>query len=70
MIKQFKPATRRLLVFTLPPLAALLAMLTFTAATQKKLPPTKSPPTERAATNPLATLNALQRQFAIETDRV
>jgi beta-lactamase regulating signal transducer with metallopeptidase domain len=38
MIKQFKPATRRL-VFTLPPLAALLAMLTFTAATEKKTPP-------------------------------
>jgi beta-lactamase regulating signal transducer with metallopeptidase domain len=42
MIKQFKPATRRLLMFTLPPLAALLAMLTFTAATEKKDPPTRA----------------------------
>jgi beta-lactamase regulating signal transducer with metallopeptidase domain len=40
MIKQFKPATSRFLLFALPPLAALIAMLTFTAATTKKAPPT------------------------------
>lgn len=34
MIKQFKPA-RRLLLFALPPLAAILAIATFTAATSK-----------------------------------
>jgi beta-lactamase regulating signal transducer with metallopeptidase domain len=65
MIKQFKPATRRILVFTLPPLAALLAMLTFTGATNEK-----APPSERAANGPVATVKALDRQFAIETDRV
>src|SRR6185295_12768642 len=36
MIKQFKPLSHRLLLFTLPPLAAVLAILTFTAAANKK----------------------------------
>lgn len=70
MIKQFKPAARRILVFTLPPLAAVLVVLTFTAATEEKQPPAKSPASERGKTNLPVTVPALERQLDTETARV
>jgi hypothetical protein len=72
MIKQFKPVTHRLLVFTLPALAALVAVLTFTAATNKKPAPagkqTAPPQTEmdKAERN----ISALKEQFDLESARV
>lgn len=73
MIKQFKPATRRILVFTLPPLAALLAMLTFTAATQKKLTPAPVQPEvagAESAKKAEQSIKNLQNQFENADEQV
>jgi len=48
MIKQFKPASNRAVLFAIPALASVLAILTFTAAADKR--PAKAPPTEKAST--------------------
>ncbi|HUS37539.1 MAG TPA: hypothetical protein VM680_19480, partial [Verrucomicrobiae bacterium] len=73
MIKQFKPATRRILVFTLPPLAALLAMLTFTAATQKKLTPAPTQPElsgAESAKRSEQSIKSLEKQFENADEQV
>jgi bla regulator protein BlaR1 len=70
MIKQFKPASRRLFLFVAPTVAALIAVLTFTAAVDKKASPQR---VEKKPTAPQAADEKLQRleeQFAIETERV
>ena len=72
MIKEFKPVTRRLLVITLPALAALVAVLTFTAAANKKSAPAgkQMAPAEIQADKAGKNINALQEQFDRETQRV
>jgi beta-lactamase regulating signal transducer with metallopeptidase domain len=66
MIRQFKAATHRSLRFALPPLAVIIAMLTFTAAVQK--PAIKRPSVEnkKAAID----LVKLQKELEKENERV
>lgn len=72
MIKQFKPATHRLLVFTLPALAAIVAILTFTAAANKRPAPTarQTPPPQTESEKSAERIGAMQIQFDVETARV
>ena len=61
MIKQFKPVTNRLLLFALPPLVAILAIVTFTAATEKK--PTPAAIEKRSDLN--ADVNRRKKRIAV-----
>jgi uncharacterized protein involved in exopolysaccharide biosynthesis len=70
MIKQFKPVTHRVLVFALPVLAAGLALITFTAAANKKPAPTTTAEKKSPANDedkPARKIDALQIQFSNET---
>jgi beta-lactamase regulating signal transducer with metallopeptidase domain len=75
MIKQFKPVTNRLLLFALPPLAAVLAIVTFTAAADKK--PAKAPEVIDLAENPKTNIErrkyglaVLQNELDRQTEKV
>jgi beta-lactamase regulating signal transducer with metallopeptidase domain len=65
MIRQFKPATHRLLLFAVPPLAAIIAIVTFTAATKK---PAAKPPVDvpASATETAKQTQSQERQRADE----
>lgn len=74
MIKQFKPVTHRFLVFTLPALAAGMAIFTFTGATNKT-PPAQTVEKKTASIQSEADkseqkFEALKKQFQIETREV
>lgn len=74
MIKQFKPATNRLLLFALPPLAAILTIITFTAAAEKKPAPAPVQNQKQTAKDDRSRadrgIEVLVRQVDIENARV